>query len=204
MSFHTPIRKITINDAKDIVFIHQKSFRGFFLTFLGPNFLRVLYQSISEDPSGIGFIAEVPSGTGAFVVGTTQPNGLYGRLLRKHWWQFGWTVLPAIVKKPSILPRLLRAFDMPGQELPTPKCGTLMSIAVDPSFQGQGLGKQLVVAFLAEAAKRGCTHVNLTTDAIGNEPTIAFYQKIGFDLYRTYTTPEGRRMNEYLIELNTL
>jgi GNAT superfamily N-acetyltransferase len=204
MTLPTPIRQITINDAKVIVSIHLNSFQGFFLTFLGPNFLRVLYQSISEDPSGIGFIAEDPGGTGAFVMGTTQPSGLYERLLRKHWWQFGWAALPALVKKPGILPRLLRAFAMPGQELPTPKCGNLMSIAVDPSFQGRGLGKQLVIAFLTEAARRGCTHVNLTTDALGNEPTNAFYQKMGFELYRTYTTPEGRRMNDYLIALSPL
>jgi len=201
MTSSTHIRPINVNDTSELVSIHLKSFQDFFLSFLGAKFLCILYQSISEDTSGIGFVAEGIDDPCAFVIGTSEPSGLYGRLLRKHWWQFGWAALPAIVKKPSILPRVLRAFTMPGQELPTPKCGTLMSIAVDPAFQTMGLGKQLVVAFLTETSKRGCTHVNLTTDAIDNDATNHFYEFLGFKLFRKYTTPEGRLMNEYLINL---
>jgi hypothetical protein len=57
-----------------------------------------------------------------------------------------------------------------------------------------------VQAFLAESRQRGLDAVNLTTDGDDNEATNQFYQSTGFSLART-TTPEGRRMNEYLIQL---
>ena len=90
---------------------------------------------------------------------------------------------------------------LPSQADPGEGCATLMSIAVLPEAQGHGAGKALVCAFLEEAARRGSKHVNLTTDRDSNDSTNRFYQKLGFRLHRTYTTPEGRAMNEYRIDL---
>jgi ribosomal protein S18 acetylase RimI-like enzyme len=77
-----------------------------------------------------------------------------------------------------------------------------MSIAVNPDEQSRGVGKELVKGFLEEAKKRGLHQVDLTTDAIGNEAVNHFYQSLGFELERTYTTPDGRVMNEYLFNLS--
>lgn len=181
--------------------VHIKSFQKFFLTFLGRQFLNVLYTSITTDPTGIGWVIKADKKVEGFVIGTSQPGGLYGRLIKRNWWRFGWAALPAFIRKPSILPRLLRAFTMPGQPLPAENCGTLMSIAVDPAAQGSGMGKELVQAFLREAKNRGLDFVNLTTDASGNDATNAFYVSKGFKLHYSFTTPEGRLMNEYLFNL---
>ena len=43
--------------------------------------------------------------------------------------------------------------------------------------------------------------VNLTTDRLGNDAANRFYQQLGFTRSRTYVTPEGREMQEYLIDL---
>ncbi len=80
-------------------------------------------------------------------------------------------------------------------------CATLMSVAVAPDAQGGGIGKLLINAFLAEAKNRGVQQVNLTTDKVNNESVNAFYQKLGFNKIASFTTPEGREMNEYLIEI---
>jgi len=77
----------------------------------------------------------------------------------------------------------------------------LYSIGVLPSLQGTGAGRMLVTAFLEEARCRGCRRVFLTTDRDGNDTVNTFYRKMGFHVEREYTTPEGRRMNEYWIEL---
>ncbi len=77
-----------------------------------------------------------------------------------------------------------------------------MSIAVVPEAQGFGVGQKLVHAFLVEASRRGCEHVNLTTDRLNNESANRFYQRLGFSLFNNYITPEGREMNEYLIALS--
>ncbi len=74
-----------------------------------------------------------------------------------------------------------------------------MSLAVMRNSNGKGVGKHLVAAFLEMSQKRQVEIVNLTTDAVGNDATNEFYQKMGFTLLKVFTTPEGRLMNEYVI-----
>ena len=195
------LRKMNTDDVRVCTDIHLKAFRGFFLSFLGSNFIHYLYSSIVCDTNGICFIAERGEETLGFVIGTSQPTGLYSRLLRMQLSHFAWASFGAFLKNPMILPRLLRAFTMPGQELPARNCATLMSIAVIPEAQGYGVGQRMVHTFLAEAAHKGSGHVNLTTDRLNNDSANRFYQRLGFKLYRNYITPEGREMNEYVIAL---
>lgn len=195
------LRKMGVFDAPQCVAIHMRAFKGFFLTFLGERFLHELYASIACDPTGIGFVAEEDGQIVGFVSGTDQPAGLYRRLLQKRWWNFGWASFGALVKRPVILPRLLRAFSMPSQHMQVGRCGTLMSIAVDPQMQGKKVGQMLVRAFLDESARRGLEHVNLTTDRVNNDCANRFYQRLGFMFLRHYVTPEGRQMNEYVYAL---
>jgi ribosomal protein S18 acetylase RimI-like enzyme len=180
------------------------AFPGFFLTFLGPAFLNELYSAVLDDLSGMAIVAEMEGDLVGFVIGTKQPAGLYSRLLGKRWWRFGWASLGAFVEKPAILPRLLRALRMPGQQTEVSNCGTLMSIAVAPEAQGKKVGQQLVTKFLEEAARSGLDYVDLTTDGSNNEAANRFYQKLGFQLRRTYTTPEGRAMNAYLFDFRRI
>ncbi len=93
---------------------------------------------------------------------------------------------------------------MPKQELPAENCATLMSIAVDPAYQNEHIGRQLVNSFLIEAKSRGSEFVNLATDAVDNDGVNHFYRSVGFELFRTFFTPEGREMNEYLFDLRSL
>jgi ribosomal protein S18 acetylase RimI-like enzyme len=194
-------RPMRCADASQCVGVHLQSFKGFFLSFLGESFLRELYTSILNDPSGIGFVIETEGKMIGFVIGSAAPSGLYTRLLRRRLFHFGLASLGAFIKKPAILPRLLRAFSMPSQRDPRPACGSLMSIAVLPQVQGCGAGQCLVHTFLEEACRRGLQRISLTTDSINNESANSFYTRLGFTLYRDFTTPEGRQMNEYLIAL---
>ena len=197
----TRIRSASPKDVSAIVGVHLRSFEGFFLTFLGPAFLHQLYSAILADPSGIAFVLEDEQGICGFVAGTGQPSGFYRRLLRQRWWRFALASVAPVFKRPSVIPRLLRAFSMPRQVAQEEGRGTLMSIAVLPEAQGKGVGKALVHAFLKEAARRGLRQVDLTTDRDNNEATNHFYQSLGFIFERTFTTPEGRAMNEYVISL---
>ena len=40
-------------------------------------------------------------------------------------------------------------------------------------------------------------YINLETDAENNDAVNRFYVKNGFELARSYFSPEGREMNEY-------
>lgn len=196
------IREMTLSDVPTVVQVHLVGFQSFFLTFLGSAFLRELYMATLDDPSGISLVAEEEQTICGFVTGIVQPSGFYRRLLRHRWWRFALAAVLPVLKRPSIIPRLLRAFSMPTQATQQEGRGTLMSIAVLPEMQGKGMGQVLVRAFLQEAMQRGLRQVDLTTDKDSNEATNRFYQNLGFTCERSYITPEGRAMNEYVIDLN--
>jgi ribosomal protein S18 acetylase RimI-like enzyme len=196
------LRNMFPPDVLTVTEVHMKSFPGFFLTVLGPVFLRNLYSAILDDPDGMGHVVTQNMEIRGFVAGTAQPAGFYRRLLRRRWWSFAWSALPSAVQHPAIIPRLLRAFSMPARVTQQAGRGTLMSIAVLPECQGSGIGQTLVSAFLDEAVRRGLRQVDLTTDRDHNEPANRFYQRMGFACERSFVTPEGRAMNEYVIDLS--
>lgn len=196
------VRKMTSLDAGRVAGIHLSSFPGFFLTFLGYRFLKVFYQGVCKDPSGVGLVIEELGDPVAFVAGSTQPSSFYKRLIKNDWYKFLVASIRPIIQNPRIIPKLIGALNKPNETLPSEKCATLMSIAVDPDFQGRGYGKQLVIRFLEESVMNQCTQVNLTTDSLNNEPVNNFYKKVGFKLLREFSTPEGRLMNEYIYQFN--
>lgn len=196
------IKPMKQRDIHAVVDIHIRSFPSFFLTFLGPAFLYELYSATVDDLSGMGLVAKKEAEIFGFVTGTTQPTGFYRRLLWKRWWRFGLAAVGPVFKQPLIVPRLLRAFSMPFQVTQQGKRGTLMSLAVHPDAQGRGIGQSLVTAFLQEAVEWGLEQVDLTTDRFDNDAVNRFYERLGFVCARSFTTPEGRAMNEYLIDLS--
>lgn len=197
------LREMYMDDVRDVVMIHLTSFRGFFLSILGRSFLKELYAGILDDPTRIAFVFENDTNLYGFVAGTDSPEGFYKRLLRQRWWRFTLASIKPVLRNPKIVPRLLGAFKRGEQTDVRENCAMLMSIAVDPEYQGQGIGKLLVDAFLKEAKERGVGQVNLTTDKLDNDAVNAFYLKSGFRLYSSFITPEGREMNEYVIDLVT-
>ncbi len=192
---------MNIKDVNAVVKVHLSSFQGFFLTFLGHQFLGELYAGIIADSTGIAYVYREEARVLGFVAGTSQPAGFYSRLLHQRWWRFALASLMPVLKKPLIILRLSQAFRKPQDVSNQPDTGTLMSVAVAPETQGHGLGQALVKAFRVEAQQRGCRYVNLTTDALDNEAVNAFYQHRGFHLARKFETPEKRLMNEYMIAL---
>ena len=192
------IRRMTVADVPAVVRVHIEAFPNFFLTFLGPGFLRELYRGIVRDPSGIAFVAERDGVCGGFVAGTFEPAGFYRRLLKRRLIPFAWHAWWAFLRKPSVAPRLLRAFTRPAE---APSSATrraeLMSLAVLPGNRGGGTGARLVEAFVESARDHGAATVFLTTDAMHNDAVNDFYVRLGFVRSRGFATPEGREMNEY-------
>lgn len=191
---------MTPEDVRTVVSIHLTSFEGFFLSFLGAAFLRELYRAIVADPNGIAFVADEEGVTVGFVAGTSEPDGFYRRVARARWLRFAFAALPAFVRRPAILPRLARALHSP-PSASMQRSALLMSIAVLPTVQGSGCGAALTDAFRNTAAARGAQAVTLTTDRVGNDAVNSFYVRRGFSLRRHFTTPEGREMNEYFMQL---
>ena len=189
-------------EARKVVAVHLRSFPGFFLTQLGPRFLVCLYEEILRDPTGIALVYKEQGLVRGFVAGTSEPKGFYRRLLARRWYRFALASVVPVLKRPAIVPRLLRAFGRASEESGGRWSGLLMSIAVDPKAQAAGIGTSLVHAFLAECRARGLESVHLTTDRSGNDCVNRFYLRLGFTIARVITTPQGRVMNEYRIELS--
>ena len=65
---------------------------------------------------------------------------------------------------------------------PTDEEGTtaqLLQMAIEPDFQGKGIGKRLVFELLAFAKQQGIKEVTCHSRKYAN----AFYQKLGFEIY---------------------
>lgn len=196
-----PISRIRFDDLECIVTIHMESFQNFFLSQLGPRFLRVFYNSILKDPCGIAYMYYDQSEICGFVFGTSEPDGFYRRLLKKKWFRFASASVIPTIRNPAIIPRLLKALTKPYQFQAKPNSSLLMSIAVSKDAQRKGIGKQLVKAFLDESRRRKLSFVTLTTDGTNNDEVNCFYQNIGFNKNREFKTKEGRLMNEYIYKL---
>lgn len=196
------IRKMTLRDIEPVVQTHLLSFPKFFLSILGPRFLSLYYSALCSDPGGIALVGLDESGRVAgFAAGTANPRGFYTRLLKKQWLKFAVASIPAVIKNPTIIHRLLGALNHPGGNPVGQGVAGLYSIGTVPEAQGRGWGGKLVAEFLQEARGRGCRQVFLTTDRDGNDVVNQFYQKNGFIVKRQFVTPQGRRMNEYWTDL---
>ena len=187
------IRPMTRSDLDSVVAIHLAAFPNFFLTFLGPRFLRVFYDAVMTD--GIALVATIDERIAGFVVGMVDSQSFYRRLLRTRFLHVAMAVLPVVVRHPSTLLRVgrrgvARAFQpAPGAEL--------MSLAVHPRDQHRGAGRELVEAFIARVHEAGSKSLWLITDAADNDAVKKFYETLGFTVRRSFTNAEGRALVEY-------
>lgn len=192
---------MTESHLNDVVKAHMKGFIGFFLTFLGENFLKIYYRGVINHEKAIKLVYLEDNNLKGFVTGTMNPSGFYSALLKKYWFRFCIVLIPAILKKPKSFFRLLRALTKPKTSSQDPKIAELSSLVVLPSYQGKGIGKELVISFITEVKKRSGKIIYLTTDALNNDTVNSFYQKMGFKIKRVIKTPENRLMNEFWLEI---
>ena len=193
---------MALTDVAPVVQTHLLSFPEFFLSMLGPKFLSLYYSAVCSDQSGIALVSIGQDGAvKGFVAVTANPRGFYTRLLKKQWLKFAAASVMAVLKTPVIIPRMLRSLSFPKENPAGQDVAGLYSIGISPGGQQQGTGCQLMTEFINEARRRGCRQVFLTTDRDGNDRVNRFYQKNGFTLKRQFLTPQGRRMNEYGLDL---
>ena len=187
------VRRMRPNDLDGVVAIHLAAFPNFFLTFLGPRFLRIFYDAVMRD--GIALVATENDRVAGFVVGMLDSKSFYRRLWRKRFFHVAFAIAPVVLRHPSTLGKVARrgvtrAFQpAPGAEL--------MSLAVHPREQHRGVGRALVEAFIAAVHDSGTESLWLITDAAENDAVTKFYETLGFTVRRTFTNAEGRALVEY-------
>ena len=194
------IRELKEKDKQNIGAIselHKRAFPTFFLTQLGIPFLKTLYKGYLEDPDSGIIVAESKDHIVGFVAYSNNYSKFYKGLIKHHLIKFAFCSLGAAIRHPSFIKRLLGAFKKSDSVVKEEKYVELASICVDPRVESKGIGSKLIDYLKNIVCFNTYAYINLETDADGNDNVNKFYQKNGFKLARTFTTAEGRRMNEY-------
>jgi GNAT superfamily N-acetyltransferase len=187
----------------DVVSVHLDAFPDFFMTQLGPRFLREYYRCVDDFPLGLLLTERDDQGCVGFVAGFVDPAAFY-RELRRRRVRLAVAACAGIVPRPRRLFTLLANYRRAGsaaEHAVDPRTAELSSLAVRPRVAGKGVGSRLVHRFVLAAASRGANRVVLTTDAFGNDAVNRFYQRIGFICVRTFEARRGRVLNEYVIDI---
>lgn len=182
-----------------VVGVHQAAFPGFFMTQLGPRFLREYYRCVAEVPTGI-LLTEIHDGACiGFVAGFIDPVAFYTELRRRRV-RLGLAALRGIASRPARIVTLLadyRRTTTAARRPPEADTAELSSLGIMPSASARGVGSRLVRSFIEAAAIAGANRVLLTTDAYGNVAVNRFYERLGFVCTRTTEARRGRWLNEY-------
>lgn len=191
------VRQATENDIEAIITIHIDAFQGFFLTLLGRRFLKNLYMAFLKREYGILRVAITAKGeVVGFSAGTSLPQSFFSQLRKEQWISFLLKALPSLLKKPKIvIKKLYFALFYKGDKPTTlSNVSLLSSIAVSPNMAGQSIGKSLITDFEAQVKSAGSKALYLTTDKVGNDKVVFFYEKVGYQVECEFKQPSGREM----------
>lgn len=191
------VRQATESDIEAIVFIHIAAFQGFFLTLLGTSFLKSLYMAFLKREYGILRVAitEQDKVVG-FAAGTSLPQSFFSQLRKEQWVSFLLKALPSLLIKPTlVIKKLYFALFYKGDKPATlSDVSLLSSIAVLPDLAGKSVGKLLISDFEAQVKVAGSRALYLTTDKVGNDKVVFFYERVGYQIECEFKQPSGREM----------
>ncbi|HLW79246.1 MAG TPA: hypothetical protein VKU44_06565, partial [Terriglobia bacterium] len=102
------VRPMALADVDAVVEIHMAGMPGYFLTSLGPRFLRLYYREVVRSRLGISLVLARDNRVLGFATGEFGPGKFYRRLLARRGLAFGFYALTALARRPAILARMWR------------------------------------------------------------------------------------------------
>jgi len=180
------VRVLDGSDLPEITRIHMVAFPGSLLTALGADAVRRLYDWQLRGPHEVVALGVVIGGQVAgFCFGGIFRGAVSG-FVRTNRWFLGRRMLarPGLLLRRDTrvwLMRLLRS----GQSLRAPAPATavrsfgILAIAVDPTFQGSGIGRLLLEELEQLARRAGFAGLHLTVHP-DNEPAVRLYERAGW------------------------
>lgn len=194
------VRRAGRSDIDFIVAVHQRAFPDFYMTRMGPAFLRTYYRTVLACEGGQLFVAEADGRCLGFVAGSLDPARFYAFMSQRKA-LFIWPAFLGIIRRPTLIGRTL--FNRSRVRLASrarevdANTAELSSIGVDPLAASRGVGGDLLQAFTESALAGGSDCISLTTDARDNQRVNSFYLKHGFSLVTQFVSASDREMNEY-------
>lgn len=202
---------MTEADTDDVARAHQACFEGYFLTQLGPAFLRRYYAEFCRHASDYRVVARcrATQHLAAFVVGTSDAQTHFRSFYRRNML----VILPIVVLRfftnrlvrgkfrqrmahvKVALGALLPGTGRRGRVSPDDSdrgshCPVrLLSIAVTPEFRGSGVAAAVGACFEDMLRRDGHKRVGLSV-LPDNQRAISFYKKVGWEV--THRSPAGR------------
>jgi ribosomal protein S18 acetylase RimI-like enzyme len=170
------VRRGETADTPAVAALHASQISEGFLSFVGPRFLTRLYRRIGADPDSFLLVATEQATVVGFVAGSADVGGLYRRFVVRD------GVPAAVGSAARLVPKwrqVLETLRHGSSGVGTGHGVELLAIAVADARHGQGTGRQLVTAFLAEVEARG-GHSAYVVVGADNVAAVALYRGAGF------------------------
>jgi len=192
--------------------LHIDGQPGTFLSSMGPEVLEAVYARLPQSEAGFGFVAVAELAETAerdiigFVSATTSVGSLFVDTAIREAGRLVPSLMKRFAKEPSLIgrsvqtvfyPLIVRDTGQENEELHS--SAELLSIMVDDSMTGQGIGAMLMNALMNECSTRGITRLDVSVDA-SNEGARRFYSRHGFEEQKTFQL-YGREMSQYGVKL---
>jgi hypothetical protein len=188
-----------------VVRIHEVAFPGYFLTFLGSRFLWLLYTEILKTAGNSSIVAwsNERQETVGFAVSVASQESFYTRLVRQRLSAFAFAALGAAIRKPRIIPRLFRALKYPSMSREAPADACFLSMGVLPDMRGHRIAQRMTSGMMALLKSQGVESVLFVIDRDVNPRAKKFHYRFGAKKVREYQTPEGRWMEDLVLDLTS-
>lgn len=193
------VKKIQKSHINDVVDVHCSSFRNFFLTELGTDFLYLYYSSYLKCNSAILFGCFENEKLIGFCAAAEKSLGFNKELVKVNLFKFIKQGIKLLITNPKYLKRLYYNSNKISNSIKDEvNYSELFSIAVLPFKQNYGAGKILIKELENELKLRNCIKLTLTTDTEGNENVLNFYKKMGFSLLYNFSAYPDRTMSRLI------
>ncbi len=193
--------KLNSSDYRAVASLHCDNINQGFLATLGVPFLTLLYEAIDKDSESVLLVERVDRRVVGFVTGTRGLGRIYKQLLLKPLYLI--YSLKSCILSPSKLYKIFEVLliskgsnisaDLPKQEL--------LSIVVNPAYQGGGHAENLFKALCSHFRAEGASSFSIVVGS-NLDRAHAFYTKMGSIPVKEIQVHKGTDSVVYVKELS--
>jgi ribosomal protein S18 acetylase RimI-like enzyme len=178
----TAIVPLLLHHCPEVAGLHLNHLRTGFRGRPGLRLLQTYYTALVQSAGACGFVAEEERTVIGYVCGVWKPTAVRATLLKDDWPSLAFWGMAQMLICPHLAADLVRRLQGAAKGSRSTETGyELRPIVVAPAARGSGIAAQLTNVLLADAARRGFTHVYLFAEE-DNATANAFYRKVGFRL----------------------